>query len=132
MATADPDNEEEKKQFGKLRLLFELKVTSCTEKIVSKKDIQDICNDTKTHSYTEEVLGEGDDRALLQYWQKKEVNKKESKKAVFWIIGRNDCFMHPHVAKELFFCQGYDLYVLNWTSNGMCRKRGWVVRASSC
>jgi len=123
---------EEKKQFGNLRLLLELKVTSGTDKIVSKKDIQDICKDTKTHNYTEEVLKgddkEPDDNALLQCWQ----HKQGAKKAVLWIIGRNDCFMHPHVAKELFFCQGYDLYVLNWSSNGMCRKRGWMVRTSSC
>ena len=35
--------------------------------------------------------------------------------------------MHPHVAKALFIEKGYDLYVLNYSSNGVCRKRGWVV-----
>ena len=27
------------------------------------------------------------------------------------VMGRNDCFMHPHVAKALFTGRGYDLYV---------------------
>jgi hypothetical protein len=35
--------------------------------------------------------------------------------------------MHPNVAKSLFTERGYDLYVLNCSATGMCRKRGWVV-----
>jgi hypothetical protein len=127
----------EEKQFNGLELLFKLKVTDCTEKIVSKEDIASICNDTEDISYTEEVLkGETEiDNALLQCWRHKKMTSSSSSspssvannKAVLWIIGRNDCFMHPHVAKRLYLDQGFDVYVLNWSSNGMCRKRGWLV-----
>jgi predicted alpha/beta hydrolase family esterase len=43
-----------------------------------------------------------------------------------WFIGRNDCFMHPHVANDLFVGKGYDLYFFNYSCDGMTRKRGWV------
>ena len=37
--------------------------------------------------------------------------------------------MHPHVAQQLFWNHGYDLYVLNYKMNGKCRKKGWVNNA---
>lgn len=70
-----------------------------------------------------------EDNALLQCWNKQSDNDNNTttnSKAVLWILGRNDCFMHPHVAKRLFLERGYDLYVLNYKMNGHCRKQGWV------
>ncbi|KAG7348161.1 hypothetical protein IV203_016866 [Nitzschia inconspicua] len=79
------------------------------------------------YAYSEEVLpdattGDDTDNALLQCWRHQ--SNKYPKKAVLWILGRNDVFMHPHVAARLF--QGHDLYVLNYKLNGHTRKRGWV------
>lgn len=54
-------------------------------------------------------------------WHKSWTHKKtNNKKAALWLIGRGDGFNHPHVAKELFFGKGMDLYVLNWCFNGRC------------
>ncbi|KAG7368834.1 DDE superfamily endonuclease [Nitzschia inconspicua] len=79
------------------------------------------------YAYSEEVLpdattGDDTDNALLQCWRHQ--SNKYPKKAILWILGRNDVFMHPHVAARLF--QGHDLYVLNYKLNGHTRKRGWV------
>lgn len=62
-----------------------------------------------------------DKHAILQCWV-----HANSNKAVLWILGRNNCFMHPHVAKALFWSQGYDIFVLNYKMNGCCCKRGFV------
>jgi len=125
----DGTDEGEYPNFDGLELKFRLKVTAGTEKIVSKEDMEDFCKDSLTIKYTEKVL-EGEDKeapednGLLQCWQHRV--KRRGSKAVLWFLGRNDCFMHPHVAKELFLDQGYDVYVLNWSCVGMCRLRGWV------
>ena len=60
----------------------------------------------------------------MQCWQRQSQGGQGSSKAVLWILGRNDVFMHPHVAARLF--GGHDLYVLNYKQNGHTRKRGWV------
>ena len=61
-------------------------------------------------------------RSLLMKW----THKTPSKKVALWFLGRNDCFMHTHVAKALFFDAGIDLFVLNYHENGKCRRNGWV------
>jgi len=70
-----------------------------------------------------------DDMALLQCWKHKDEGACNG--AVLWVLGRNDCFMHPHVARALFWNptnseKRYDLYVLNYSMNGCCRRQGWV------
>ncbi len=122
---ADSDTEAE--MVGDLELVFKMKVSEIADdKIVSREELHDFCQSSETIGYSEEVI-EGEferDNALLQCWRS--ISGTNSN-AVLWIIGRNDCFMHPHVAKALFTERGYDLYVLNYSANGMCRKRGWVV-----
>lgn len=91
------------------------------------------------YAYSEVVLRDGDTgdagcsgdgaKALLQCWRDVRGGRDRRRKAVLWVLGRNDCFMHPHVAAALFFAHGYDLYVLNYRMNGQCRKRGWVFDA---
>eukprot|EP00977_Amphora_coffeiformis_P005443 scaffold1162_cov170-Amphora_coffeaeformis.AAC.1 len=105
-------------------LEFSIMVTSCSERIASKEDVETICDGTG-HEYSQVVLPDEteapQDNALLQCWK-----HPDSTRAVLWILGRNDCFMHPHVARELFLTQGYDMFVLNYKMNGACRKAGWV------
>jgi len=107
-----------------VEFVYKLRITDCAEKLVSKETLASFLADTQTISYSEEVIvGESEkDNALLQCWR----HKKTAKKAVLWFLGRNDCFMHPHAAKPLFLDQGYDLYLLNYSCDGMCRKRGWL------
>jgi hypothetical protein len=131
-----------------LMLEFKLMVTKGNDRIVSQEDLQVLYTPTEGewndgYVYSEKVLhqAKSDDdpsgQALLQCW-----NKDGNTKAVLWIVGRNDCFMHPHVAKELFFGGGnkakndddnksccYDLYVLNYQMVGHCRKKGWIADA---
>lgn len=102
-----------------------VRVTDCEHKISGKDALEKFLQDSETISYTEEVI-EGElevDNAVVQCWRQKSM---EAKGAVLWTIGRNDCFMHPHVAEKLFTGKGYDLYVLNYSANGMCRKKGFV------
>ncbi len=108
-----------------VELVYQIRITDCKESISGKDALASYLQDSETLSYSEEVIkGELEvDNALLQCWRQNE----KSSKAVLWIPGRNDCFMHPHVAKALFTGKGYDLYVLNYSSMGMCRKRGWIV-----
>jgi alpha-beta hydrolase superfamily lysophospholipase len=49
--------------------------------------------------------------------------RESGSKALLWVIGRNDCFMHPH-AGRVFAELGFDLFVLNWKNNGACRRAG--------
>jgi hypothetical protein len=111
-----------------IEFVYKIRITDCKDNIVSKDELASFQADTWKISYSEEVIPsetEEVDNALVQCWRHKK--KLEKPKAVLWVIGRNDCFMHPHVAKALFVENGYDLYVLNYSSNGLCRKRGWVV-----
>jgi hypothetical protein len=112
-----------------VEFVYQIRVTDCKEKILGKDALANFLVDTKTISYSEEVIkGEKKmDNALVQCWR----HKKPASKAVLWVLGRNDCFMHPHVGKTLFTEKGYDLYVLNYSCNGMTRKRGWVVSSKS-
>jgi len=108
---------------------FNIMVTSGSDRIVSKIDTEFIYTLLAPgYEYSEEVLPDEtqspDDNALLQCWR-----SPNSTKAVLWVIGRNDCFMHPHVAKRLFLDHNFDLYVLNYKMNGHCRKKGWVADA---
>jgi len=114
-------------------LEFSILMTDTQDRIVSEEDMKAVYNTNPSNRnanggyvYKEYILGDmkeehEDGHAVLQSW--KHVN---STKAVLWILGRNDCFMHPHVAKKLFWNQGYDLYVLNYKMNGLCRPRGYV------
>lgn len=108
-----------------VELVIKIRVTDCKDKISGKDALAKFLVDTETISYSEEVIKAEKkmDNALVQCWR----HKKPASKAVLWLIGRNDCFMHPHVGKTLFTEKGYDLYVINYSCGGMCRKRGWVV-----
>lgn len=106
-------------------LEFSIMITEGSDRIASVDDLNAICSNHDGVEYSQVVLPDttmcNDDNALLQCWK-----QTDSQKAVLWILGRNDCFMHPHVAQSLFLGQGYDLYVLNYKMNGTCRARGWV------
>lgn len=107
-----------------VKFVYRVKITECKDKISSKSDLANFLVSTKSLSYSEKVI-DGTvktENALVQCWK----HNKPSSKAVLWLLGRNDCFMHPHVGKTLFTDKGYDLYVLNYSAVGMCRKRGWV------
>ncbi len=108
-----------------VEFVYRILVTECADKISDKKALSEMLSDTDSVSYTQEIITGATEveNALVQCWRQ----KKPASKAVLWVLGRNDCFMHPHVAKPLFLDKGYDLYVLNYSSNGMCRKRGWMV-----
>tara|TARA_B110000008_G_C16961452_1_gene560321 strand:- start:98 stop:1429 length:1332 start_codon:yes stop_codon:yes gene_type:complete len=89
------------------------------DKIVSASDLHKFLTDPR---YEEKTLQlKGGEKCILQCHLAK--NNTFSKKAVVWLIGRNDCFVHTHVANALFLEQGIDLYILNYRRNGMCRKR---------
>jgi len=107
--------------------VFRVMVTDCADRSVSKEEMDDMYQDTDQMTYTEEVIPDNttdpEDNSLLQCWRQ---STNEANKAVLWILGRNDTFMHPHVAKKLFFCSNFDLYVLNYKMNGHCCKHGWV------
>ena len=115
-----------------LELVFSIKVTE--NWLVTPEDTAALRGDTEQLAYTEQVLSSvdsetPDDMALLQCWKHKEEGACNG--AVLWILGRNDCFMHPHVARALFWNPSnsekrYDLYVLNYSMNGCCRRQGWV------
>jgi hypothetical protein len=118
---------------NKLDFMFRVMVTDCSDRIVSQKEMEDMCVDTDQLTYTEVVVPDDDtddqeDNTLLQCWRHT-TSSRATDKAVFWVLGRNDAFMHPHVAKRLFLDNGFDLYVLNYKQTGHCRKRGWVTDA---
>ena len=118
-------------------LEFSIMLTDPKDRLVSARDIKAMYQNTNKDTnhgyvYSEQILcdhnhhhhhhhPDEDGRAVVQIWK-----HVDSTKAVLWILGRNDCFMHPHVAKKLFWSQGYDLYVLNYKMNGQCRKKGFV------
>jgi len=111
-----------------VKLLFRLRLTDMTTKIVSQELLESYLQDTPTHKYTEEILPDETsssdaDNALLQCWRSR---AGASQKAVLWVLGRNDCFMHPHVIQTLFFDRGFDVFILNYRMDGACRSRGWV------
>lgn len=112
--------------FEGLEFVFKLRVSECADKISSKADLIEFCKSSAEIDYSEKeiITGNEKDNALLQCWRQK--GSESSSKAVLWVLGRNDCFMHPHVAKALFINKGYDIYVLNYSCDGLCRKRGWV------
>ena len=127
---------EEKEEEEPLELTYHLKLVKGTDRVVSEDETSQMLKDSSDMEYTETVIAPpgttdaGEDNALLQCWKHKEGNSA----AVLWVLGRNDCFMHPHVAKQLFWDttgkqQKYDLYVLNYSMNGCCRQQGWVTDA---
>ncbi|KAL3914285.1 MAG: hypothetical protein SGARI_000204, partial [Bacillariaceae sp.] len=110
-------------------LSFRVMVTRASDQVVNKDTSrafhQSNNGDGSGYTYTEEVLpdatpGDDTDNALLQCRRP----PNNAKKAILWILGRNDVFMHPHIAARLF--EGHDLFVLNYKQNGHTRKRGWV------
>lgn len=116
---------------------FSIMVTETSDRMVSAEDLQAVMMTEATsrddeedrHVYVEHVLKHeamedeetSPGNAVLQSW-----THPASTKACLWVLGRNDCFMHPHVAQALFWSQGYDLYVVNYKMNGACRKLGFV------
>jgi hypothetical protein len=111
---------------------FQIMVTDGSDRIVTLDDYNSIYDCLAPgYSYSETVVHDDSqeecdsDNALLQSWRRS--SDDQNTKAVLWILGRNDCFMNPHVARRLFLEQGYDLYVLNYKMNGHCRKKRWVV-----
>lgn len=115
---------EESDSFEGMELIIKVKVTKGLTKIVSKEDLSSFLRNSDKLTYTEEVIEAKEDvnKAIVQCWR----HRQPTNKAVLWVMGRNDCFMHPHVAEALFTGRGYDLYVLNYSCDGICRKRGWV------
>ena len=126
-----------------VELVFRVMVTDGSLKISSDADMKALIGgncDDRGLSYSEEVIecctGDVEDSALMQCFRHdpdEEESDGAADRAVLWIIGRNDCFMHPHVARGLFFqtssgknAKKYDLYVLNYCMNGATRRRGWV------
>jgi len=113
-----------------VELVFSIKVTD--DFFVTPQHTQALKSDSEYLAYSEHEIpavdsSTPDDFALLQSWKLKDGS---SDGAVLWILGRNDCFMHPHVAQSLFWnpenAKRYDLYVLNYSMNGCCRSKGWV------
>jgi hypothetical protein len=103
-------------------LVFRVKISD--DYFVTPQDMEDLYSDTDEIEYREHVLDlESGDHALAQAWTHKNTTNK---KAALWVIGRADGFTHAHVAKELFFGKGVDLYVLNWRFNGRCLNRGFI------
>lgn len=116
-----------KEKFDGLELVLKLRITGCEDSFLSVDDLMNFQKSTGTISYSE-VVQEGEEEqlnSLVQCWR----HKEKAKKALLWILGRNDCFMHVEVAKKLFLDRGYDIYVLNWSCNGHCRKKGWIKKA---
>ena len=73
--------------------------------------------------------------ALLQYFDHDKLVDKPTRsapKAILWIPGRCDGFMHPHVYDRLLKDSGYDLYVLNYRSTSKCLNKGWVSDPGHC
>jgi len=119
-------------------ILFKVKVTEGSDRVSTKSDLIDSMIDINgTIDYGENVLElSGGDRALLQSWRHTGGQRVDG--AVLWLLGRNDCYMHPHVLKDLFLVNNeldddegprFDVYVLNWRENGLARHRGWVTDA---
>ena len=110
-----------------VEFVYKLRLTDCAERISSKDDLANFLKSTDTVDYSEKLIEEGGDKnmnkAVLQCWR----HKEPATKAVLWLLGRNDCFMHPHVAKSLFLDNSYDIYVLNYSYNGLCNRFGFVV-----
>lgn len=108
-------------------LEFSIMITDCSDRIVSPHDMEIAYSSENNdgYVYSQVILRDesssSNSHAVLQCWK-----HPNSTKAVLWILGRNDCFMHPHVARPLFWSQGYDLFVLNYKMNGICRKSGFV------
>ena len=107
-----------------LELSFRVRVASKPN--VSKSEFDSIYED-KNLTYEEVELkddetGKQSDSALLQCFR----HKSGSKKAILWILGRNDGFMHSHVFYGLLNEPKFDLYVLNYRSSARCLQKGWV------
>ena len=102
---------------GELDWVFSIKTTAGSDRIVSKEELYEMYKSTDERAYSEEVLksqaGNSTDNSILQCWRRRSHSASNSPRgAVLWIIGRNDCFMHPHVANSLIFDDlDYDLYV---------------------
>jgi len=116
---------EEGTRMEDVEVCLRIKISDGASRVVTKEDTEKQYENTDGISYVEKVIedesGKPQDNALLQCWQ-----HSSPSKAVLWVLGRNDCFMHMHVATKLFFEKGYDVYVLNYKMNGHCRKKGWV------
>ncbi|CAJ1935005.1 unnamed protein product [Cylindrotheca closterium] len=104
--------------------VYKVCISDCAERTVSQEDVANFLQSTDTVEYSEAVIDadKDADKAVLQIWK----HKEPAKKAVLWHLGRNDCFMHPHVANPLFIDNGYDIYVLNYSANGLCNRFGFV------
>lgn len=99
-----------------------------------KDDVEEIFQDTDTIQYREHILDlASGDHAVAQAWthivnanSTGDANSTVPRQAALWVIGRNDGFAHPHVAKQLFLDKGVDLFLLNWHFNGLCLRYGFI------
>lgn len=108
------------------KMVFKFRVRIASKPIQSKEDFESIYNDPNLKyeeiELTDDKTKRQEDSALLQAFR----HKKGSKKAMLWILGRNDGFMHSHVFYRLLNEPKYDLYVLNYRSSARCIRKGWV------
>ena len=109
-------------------LYLSYSIRIATKRIVSKKDFDHIFYEDPNLSYDHKVLREegSTDPSEWAWLQAFKHKKASTRKAVLWIPGRNDGFMHPHIYYRLFNDSKYDLYVLNYRSTAQCLNRGWV------
>jgi len=124
----DEDWVQGKSHDAKLGLTLSYRIRVGSKRIVSKDDFDRIFTKDPNIVYDHKILKDQEstdasDWAWLQCFKQKEA---KTRKAVLWIPGRNDGFMHPHVYYGLFNESGYDLYVLNYRSTSQCLNRGWV------
>jgi len=93
-------------------LSFRCRTSAAEDKIVSKADVA-------AFPLEEVVLDPSSPVGGALQTRVEEANTK----AVFWVLGRNDVFMHPHLGK-LFASMGFDIYILNYLNTGICRRLG--------
>lgn len=112
-------NDDDEDDDGHLELVVAINISD--DWVVPAQDIAALTESNDDTVYQEFVIEaeEVPDNALLQ-----SCKCEADSKAVLWILGRNDVFMHPHVKERLF--PDYFVYVLNYSMNGACRSKGWV------
>lgn len=101
---------------GSGSIVFRVKHLAAERMIVSARDVTAY---EMKHSVMKGLEGAADEEgAVISYH-----TEPSCTKAVLWLPGRCDSFYHPHVGK-VFAANGFDLYVLSYRRNGVCRKFG--------
>ena len=105
---------------GKGTLRFRYRTSAAEDKIVSRAEMDAFAFEERVLELTKSTptAGGGAPKAVLQYRVSPGRNK-----ALLWLHGRCDAFMHPHVGK-VFEAAGFDIFVLNTRNSGACVKRG--------